>query len=78
MQQLHKFIADVYVWLNMFRALPCPSSGAYNCTSSLSFYRWSVVVAALLVVGCADHDQEHCYHHTRTVKREAANAVVCS
>jgi len=34
----------------MFRALSRPSSGAYNCISSLWFYRWSVVVAALLVV----------------------------
>jgi hypothetical protein len=33
----------------MFRALPRPSSGAYNCISSLWFYRWSVAVAALLV-----------------------------
>jgi len=43
-------LLDVYVWLNMFRALPRPSSGAYNWISSLWFYRWSVVVAALLVV----------------------------
>jgi len=35
------------VWLSMFRALPRPSSGAYNCISSLWFYRWSIVVAAL-------------------------------
>jgi len=34
----------------MFKALPRPSSGAYNCISSLWFYRWSVAVAALLVV----------------------------
>jgi hypothetical protein len=38
------------VWLNIFRAPPQPSSGAYNCISSLWFYRWSVVVAALLVM----------------------------
>jgi hypothetical protein len=43
-------LLDVYVWLNMFRAPPRSSSGAYNCISSLWFYRWSVVVAALLVV----------------------------
>jgi len=41
---------DVYVWLNMFRALPRTSSGAYNCISSLWFYRWNVAVAPLLVV----------------------------
>jgi hypothetical protein len=28
-------LLDVYVWLNMFRALLRPSSGAYNCTRSL-------------------------------------------
>ena len=43
-------LTDVYVWLNMFRALSRPSSGAYNCISGLWFYRWSVVVAVLLVV----------------------------
>jgi hypothetical protein len=34
----------------MFLALLRPSSGAYNFISSLWFYRWSVAVAALLVV----------------------------
>jgi len=43
---------DVYVWLNMFRAPLRLSSEAYNCTRSLWFYRWSVVVGALLVVCC--------------------------
>jgi len=64
----------------MFRALTRPSSGAYNCISSLSFYRWSVAVAALLVVvwQVPDHDQQRCYHHAPTVKPEAANAVVSS
>jgi hypothetical protein len=37
-------LLDVYVWLNMFRAPPRPSSGAYNCTSSLWFYRCRVAV----------------------------------
>jgi hypothetical protein len=45
-------LLDVYVSLNMFWALPRPSSGAYKCISSPWFYRWSVVVAALLVVFC--------------------------
>jgi len=45
-------LLDVYVWLNMFRAPPRPSSGAYNCINSLWFYLWRVVVAALLVVVC--------------------------
>jgi len=43
-------LLDVYVWLNMFRAPPRPSSGAYYCTRSLWFYRWSVAVGALSVV----------------------------
>jgi hypothetical protein len=43
-------LLDVYVWLNMFRALPRLSSGAYNCINILWLYRWSVVIAALLVV----------------------------
>jgi hypothetical protein len=43
-------LLDVYVWLNMFRVPLRPSSGAYNCTISLWFYRWSVAVGALLVV----------------------------
>ena len=44
------FLLDVYVWLNIFRASLRPSSRAYNCTRSLWFYSWSVVVGALLVV----------------------------
>jgi hypothetical protein len=28
--------------------------------------------------GLPDHDQQHCYHHAPTVKREAVNAVVSS
>jgi hypothetical protein len=51
-----------------------------NCSSSLWFYHWSVVVAVLLFVvgpaGGADYDQQHCYHHAPTVKLEAATAVV--
>jgi len=51
-----------------------------NCCNSLWFYRWSVVIAVLLVVvgpaGLPDHDQQHCYHHAPTVKPEAATAVV--
>jgi hypothetical protein len=43
-------LLDVYVQLNMFRAFPRPSSGAYNCSSSLWFYHWSVVIAVLLVM----------------------------
>jgi len=45
-------------------------------SSSLWFYRWSVVVAVLLVVVGPDHDQQHCNLHAPTVKPEAATAVV--
>jgi len=45
-------LLDVYVWLNMFRALPRPSSRAYKCISSLWFYLGALAVAALLVVAC--------------------------
>jgi len=51
-----------------------------NCSSSLWFYRWGVVIAVLLFVvgpaGLADHDQQHCCHHAPAVKPEAATAVV--
>jgi hypothetical protein len=48
-----------------------------NCSSSLWFYRWSVVTAVLLVVvePGPDHDQ-HCYHHSPKINPEAATAVV--
>jgi hypothetical protein len=55
-----------------------------NCSSSLWFYRWSVEVAVLLVVVGAvqhnrpDHEQQHCYLHSPTVKAEAAAAVLSS
>jgi len=53
-------LLDVYVWLNVFWASLCPSSGAYKCPSNLWFYRWKVEVAALLVVvwHLPDHDQQ--------------------
>jgi hypothetical protein len=52
-----------------------------NCSSNLWFYRWSVVLAVLLVVvgpihNRSDHDQQHCYYHAPTAKPEAATAVV--
>jgi hypothetical protein len=62
----------------MFRALPHPSSGVYNCTSSLWFYRWSVAIAALLFVvwkSTTNKAQHDCRHDTK-VKPEAATAVI--
>jgi hypothetical protein len=61
MQQFYKFIIWRFVSLNMFRAPPRPSSGAYNCINSLWFYPGALVVAALLVVVVYDHDdQQRC------------------
>jgi len=51
-----------------------------NCSNSLWFYLWSMVIAMLLVVGGPvyqpDHNQQHCYHHAPTVKPDAATAAV--
>jgi hypothetical protein len=55
MQQSYKVITWRFVSLNMLRAPPRTSLGAYNCISSLWFYHWSVAVAALLVVIWPDH-----------------------
>jgi hypothetical protein len=66
-------LLDVYVWLNMFRAPFRQSSGAYNCTRSLWFYRWSVVAGALLVVVW-----QTTANNAPTVKLEAPSAVVGS
>ena len=60
-------LLDIYVWLNMFRAPLRPSSGAYNCTRSLWFYRWSVVVGALLVVVCQKRYHLHVKNLLRTL-----------
>jgi len=43
-------LLDVYVWLNMFRASPHPSLGAYNCIRSLWFYCWRAAAGAFLIV----------------------------
>ena len=43
-------LLDVYAWLDTFQASPRPSSGAYNCASSLWFNRWRAVAGALLVM----------------------------
>ena len=71
----------VYVRLNMFRTSPRPSSGAYNCTRSLCFYRWREAAGALLVVVwqviLPNHDQQRSSRFTPTVKPEAPSAVVC-
>ena len=50
MQQFHRFITWRLCVAQHVSGAPRPSSGAYKCFNSLWFYRWSVVVAALLVV----------------------------
>jgi hypothetical protein len=47
-----------------------------NCSTSLWFYRWRVVIAVLLIVVRPDHEKQHCYHHAPRVKPEAATAFV--
>ena len=70
-------LLDVYGSLNMFRAPPRPSSGAYNCINSLWFY-----LGTWWYQRCCswppDHDQKRWYHHAPTVIPEAANAVISS
>ena len=81
MQQFHNLLLDVYVWLNMFRVSPRPSSGAYNCIRNLWFYRWRAAAGALLVVVwqvLPDHDQQRSSRCSPTVKSEAPSVVVCS
>jgi hypothetical protein len=71
-------LLDVYVCLNMFRALLRPPSGAYNYTRSLWFYRWSVVGRGLAGDNLPDHDQQRSNHHAPAVVLEAPSAVVRS
>ena len=70
-------LLDVYVWLNMFRASPRPSSGAYNCTRNLGL---PLERSGCSVVGrgLPDHDQQRCSRLSPTVKSEASSAVLCS
>jgi len=71
-------LLDVYVWLNMFRASPRPSSGAYDCTRSLRFNRWREAAGALLVVVCQVIPKQRFSRFSPTVKPEASSAVVSS
>ena len=81
--QLDATTSQVYYFMFMYSStcFGCPQAHhqELNCSSSLLFYLWGVVVAVLLVVfwpDRSDHDQHHCYHHAPTVKPEAATAVV--
>jgi hypothetical protein len=76
-----KGLIDVYVWLNMFRVPLRPSSGEYNCTRSLWFYRWIEKTKPLLVlvwqVNLSDHAQLF-NRHAPAVKPDAPSAFVRS
>jgi hypothetical protein len=81
MQQFLQFVILTFIYSSTYFGRPhAHHQKLNNCSSSLWFYRWSVMVAVLLVVvgsdNRPDHDQQHCYHHAPTVKPEAATAVV--
>src|SRR5215475_3864167 len=81
MQQFLQFIILTFIYSSTCFGRPhAHHQELNNCSSSLWFYRWSVVVALLLVVvgpaGQPDHGQRQCYHHAPTVKPETATAVV--
>jgi hypothetical protein len=63
----------------MFRVSSCPSSGATTTAVAASGLPSELGDRSAVGRGRAgrrDHDQQHCYHHSPTVKLEAATAVV--
>jgi len=81
MQQFIHFIILTFIYSSTYFGRPnAQNQELNNSSSSLWFYRWSVVVTVLLVVvgptGRPDHEQQHCYRHAPKVKPEAAAAVV--
>jgi len=78
---IFQFIILTFIYSSTcFGRSPAHHQELNDCSSSLWFYRWSVVVTVPLVVvrpaGRPDHDQQHCYDLAPTVKPEAATAVV--
>ena len=74
-------LLDVYVHLNMFRASSRPSSGAQQLQLQPLVLPFERGGSSALGRGRSGynrpyHEQQHCYHHARTVKLEAATAVV--
>jgi hypothetical protein len=67
MQKFLKFITLTFIYSSTCVWRPHAHHQELKiCSSSLCFYRWSVVVAVLLI----------CFHHASRVKPEAATAVV--
>ena len=60
----------------MFRASSYPSSGATTIAVAATGLPLERGGSSAVGRGRTDHDQQHCYHHAPTVKREAATAVV--
>jgi hypothetical protein len=63
----------------MFRASSCPTSGATTTAVAASDLPSGLGNNSAVGRGRAgrpDHDQQHCYHHTTTVKSEATTAVL--
>jgi hypothetical protein len=69
---------DLYVWLNMFREPPRPSSGKYTALGASGFtvgerrlQRWWSWSSRFL----PDHDQQRSNRQSTTVKPEAPSTV---